>query len=300
MTLKQLEAFCWAATAANFLLAAEHLHVTQSTLSKRIAELEADLGVLLFDRTGLKATLTDAGTQLLPMAQGMLRMSDDIRGALGVDGGQLKGHCRFGMGELSALTWLPAFVSHVRREHPDLMLEPQVDLGATLERRLEDGELDFAVIAGYSARERISSERIADMQFVWAAAPEIVGRRRVLTRAMLETCPIVTAPPAAGPARMMEQWLAVNDFKAGRRLICNNFAAVARLIAAGIGIGLYPKGWLRQLSSSGAVVELTSRPALPLLHYTFQTRRDDGRPLVEQMKKAVLATVDLRTPSPLW
>lgn len=50
MTLKQLEAFYWAATCVNFTVAAERVHLSVSSLSKRIAELEASLGVELFDR----------------------------------------------------------------------------------------------------------------------------------------------------------------------------------------------------------------------------------------------------------
>ena len=44
MTLKQLEAFYWAATCASFAVAAERLHLSVSSLSKRIAELEEALG----------------------------------------------------------------------------------------------------------------------------------------------------------------------------------------------------------------------------------------------------------------
>ena len=46
MTLKQLEAFYWAATCASFAVAAERLHLSVSSLSKRIAELEEALGQL--------------------------------------------------------------------------------------------------------------------------------------------------------------------------------------------------------------------------------------------------------------
>jgi DNA-binding transcriptional LysR family regulator len=66
MTLKQLEAFYWAATCLNFSVAAERVHLSVSSLSKRIAELEASLGVQLFDRSGRAAELTPQGEQLLP------------------------------------------------------------------------------------------------------------------------------------------------------------------------------------------------------------------------------------------
>jgi DNA-binding transcriptional LysR family regulator len=300
MTLKQLEAFYWAATAASFLLAAQRLHVSQSTLSKRIAELEAQLRKPLFDRSGHRATLTEAGGQLLPLARRMLGLADEVR-ALVVQGrGGLRGHCRFGVGELASLTWLPDLVAYVRAEFPDLVLEPHVDLGATLQQRVESGELDFAVVADYSTRSTIASEWIAEVRFQWAAAPSLVGEHRTVTARMLQDNALITMPPAAGPARMLEQWLAVNNLEAGRRLTCNNLAAIAGLVASGVGIGLFPNGWLQQMAERGAVVELRSRPALPALQYTFQCRRDDTRPLLAHMLEAVKTTADFSKPSPLW
>ena len=299
MTLKQLEAFYWAATAASFLLAAERLHVSQSSLSKRIAELEAQLGKPLFDRSGHRATLTEAGEQLLPLARRMLGLADEMR-ALVAEGGAVRGHCRFGVGELASLTWLPDLVAFVRAQYPDLVLEPHVDLGAALQARVESGELDFAVVADYSSRSTIASEAVAEVRFLWAAAPSLVGRQRMVTARILQDNALISMPPAAGPARMLEQWLAVNNFEAGRRLTCNNLAAIAGLIASGVGIGLFPAGWLKQMAARGAVVELKSRPALPPLVYTFQWRRDDTRPLLGRMHEAVRATVDFSKPSPLW
>ena len=300
MTLKQLEAFYWAATAANFLLAAQRLHVSQSTLSKRVAELESQLRTELFDRSGHRAALTEAGEQLLPMARRMLGLADEMRSMVGGSGHGVRGHCRFGVGELAALTWLPDLVASARVRYPDLVLEPQVDLGAALEQRLESGELDFAVVAGYSSRSAIASEAIAQVRFLWAAAPSVVGRHRTVTARLLQDTALITMPPAAGPSRMLEHWLAVNNLEAARRLTCNNLAAIAGLIAAGAGIGLFPNGWLKKMAERQAVVELRSRPALPPLEYTFQRRRDDTRPLLQAMREAVLATVDFSKPSPLW
>ncbi|MFL6692119.1 MAG: LysR substrate-binding domain-containing protein [Ramlibacter sp.] len=299
MTLKQLEAFYWAASAPSFGVAADRLHVSQSSLSKRITELEGQLRTALFDRSGHRAVLTEAGEQLLPMARRMLGLADEMR-TLVTAGHGVRGHCRFGVGELAALTWLPDLVAFVREHHPDLVLEPQVDLGAALEQRVESGELDFAVVAGYSSRSAITSKAIAEVRFSWAAAPAVVGSQRLVTAKLLQETALVTMPPAAGPTRMLEHWLAVNNLEAGRRLTCNNLAAIAGLIAAGVGIGLFPNGWLKPMAERGAVVELRSRPALPPLEYTFQCRRDDGRPVLANMRQAVSATVDFSKPSPLW
>lgn len=80
MTLKQLEAFYWAATCLNFSVAADRVHLSVSSLSKRIAELEASLGVQLFDRSGRAAELTPQGEQLLPRIRELLHGAAQLRG----------------------------------------------------------------------------------------------------------------------------------------------------------------------------------------------------------------------------
>ena len=122
----------------------------------------------------------------------------------------------------------------------------------------------------------------------------------IFTADLLKDQPLLTMPPGAGPTRMLEHWLAVNNLEAGRRLTCNNLGAIAGLIAAGVGIGLFPEGWLRQMAQRGTVVEMRSRPALPPLHYTFQWRRSDTRPLLAAMREAVANTADFSKPNPLW
>ncbi|WP_047471262.1 LysR family transcriptional regulator, partial [Delftia sp. ZNC0008] len=155
-SVKQLEAFWWAATCSNFATAAQRVHLSVSSLSKRITELESALGQPLFDRSGHRAVLTDAGQRLLPAALEVLNAMAALGQALDTREA-LAGHCRFGVGDLSALTWLPAFVAAARQAHPQLVLEPHVDVGGVLEQRLDDGELDFAIIAGRSSRSSLLS-----------------------------------------------------------------------------------------------------------------------------------------------
>ena len=78
MTLKQLEAFYWAATCKNFAIAANRLNISVSSLSKRIGELEASIGADLFSRSARSATLTALGEQLVPHAKDLLRNADQF------------------------------------------------------------------------------------------------------------------------------------------------------------------------------------------------------------------------------
>jgi len=291
MTLKQLEAFYWAATCASFAMAAERLHVSTSSLSKRLAELEDSLGVRLFDRSGHKAVLTEAGERLLPRAGELLLAADETRESVRPDT-RISGRCLFGVGELSALTWLPQLVSYAGQRFPDLRLEPHVDIGVALDERLRNGELDCAVIAGRSPYAAISSHTIGQAQFTWAASPAVVGKSTRLTERMLQDHPLVTLPAGAGTTRILDDWLMANDIDAAQRLSCNSWGAIAGLLIEGIGIGFLPESWARSLSRRGELRVLGATPALSPLAYTFQKRRNDDRPLLREMLAAVRASAD--------
>ena len=82
MDLASLQTFIAIAEQRSFSLAGERLHVTQPAVSKRVASLEEQLGVRLFDRVGRETRLTEAGQALLPRAYRIVNELDDARRAL--------------------------------------------------------------------------------------------------------------------------------------------------------------------------------------------------------------------------
>jgi DNA-binding transcriptional LysR family regulator len=291
MTFKQLEAFYWAATCANFAIAAERLHLSVSSLSKRVAELEESLGVALFDRSGHRAALTEAGQGLLPRALELLDAAASIRHTFAPNAG-LVGRCAFGVGELSAMTWLPRFIAQVRATYPKLVLEPYVDVGAVLEARVDNGELDFAIIAGRSSRQTVLSQPITQAQFVWMGAPTLVEQYQDLPDMLRNRQPIIALPPAAGTTRLIDDWLLAHRIAAVERISCNNWGAIAGMLVASVGVGILPEGWARKLVRANQLCILTEKHALTPLTYSFQWRRGDSRPLVNQMLAQAASVAD--------
>lgn len=283
-SVKQLEAFWWAASCSNFATAAQRVHLSVSSLSKRITELEATLGQPLFDRSGHRAVLTEAGERLLPAALDVLNAMAALGQALDARSA-LAGHCRFGVGDLSALTWLPAFVAAVRQAHPHLALEPYVDVGGELERRLADGDLDFAVIAGRSSRSALLSQPVGAAGFAWASAPSL-GRSSLAT--LLQRHPLVTLPPNAGTTRLLDDWLLSHHVAVRERILCNSWGAVAGMLRAGVGVGFLPAGWVGALGLRAVGARTPLRP----LHYAFQWRRGDTRALIPAMQRLARTWVD--------
>lgn len=296
MTLKQLEAFYWAATCRNFAVAAERVHLSLSSLSKRVAELEASLGVPLFDRSGRSAELTPQGEQLLPRIRAFLGTAAQLQQFAGHSQG-LHGRCRVGVGELSGATWLPKLARLVGERHPGLQLEPQVDIGQVLERRIEDGELDCGVVAGASAGCRLASELVAEVRFVWIASPAFIAQAGTdLPQQLLRSHTLIALPSGAGSTRMLDQWLARHEVTVQRQLTCNSWAATFGMVVQGVGFAFMPEQWAQALQARGVLQILHGGGAMAPLQYIVQWRADDTRPLITELRSLIRSVVDFSPP----
>ena len=283
MTLKQLEAFYWAATCSSFAMAAERVHLSVSSLSKRIAELEASLGQPLFDRARHRAALTEAGTRLVPLAAAMLQQADRLHAEMGTTTG-LRGPCRLGVGELTALTWLPRLVAALASAHPDLQVSVHVDVGAALAERLDKGELDVAVIAGPASRSALCAVPLTHARFSWCTSPGVARCLPRMDADAVRAQPLVTLPQGSGVTQLIDDWLRLAQAPPVRRLACNHWGAIVGLLAHGSGIGLLPQGWAQALCARGVLQELPSMVPLGQLPYAVHSRRDDLRPLVGALR----------------
>lgn len=295
MTLKQIEAFYWAANLGSFSIAATRLHVTQSSLSKRIAELEDSVGAPLFDRSSRRAQLTECGRRLIPLAGQMLDLSEQFR-AGDLTSARLTGVCRFGVSELISLTWLPAFTRMVNRDHPALILEPYVDLARNLERKVVRGELDFAVAPGPGQGAQVSANVVGRVDFTWVAAPGRIHADTVLTRAELEQHPVITMTEGSGLTRAIEVWSQEQGITLQRTLGCNSLMAIVALVLADMGISFLPTQFMAPWLREGTLVALRSEPSLPSLNYCFFHRTDDGRSMLDTMQHYVARAADFESP----
>lgn len=291
MTLKQLEAFYWCATCSSFAIAADRLNIAVSSLSKRISELEESLNTTLFNRSGQRATLTDTGVRLLPRVIELLENMNDLKNQA-TQLSTLTGRCVFGIGELTALTWLPYLIAKARLAHPELMLNAYVDVGAVLQERLERGEIDFAVVAGRSSRPGIVSEPLVTCDFAWMASPAIHARNASCADLLADGVPLVALPPSAGTTRLIDDWLTAHRVTRFERISCNNWGAVAGMLTLSVGVGIIPESWAAKFAESGQLVRLHDTVPLASLTYTFQSRRGDTRPLIQTMRDHTAAVAD--------
>ncbi|MBT8146672.1 MAG: hydrogen peroxide-inducible genes activator [Gammaproteobacteria bacterium] len=146
-SLKQLKYLCAVAEHRHFSKAAETCHVTQSTLSAGIQELESQLGVTIFERNKKHVLITPVGEQVLKQARLLLGNAEDLVAIAQASKAPLSGVLRLGVIPTIGPFLLPKMLSGLRNEYPDLKLFLKEGLSADLHTRLQQGELDVLLLA---------------------------------------------------------------------------------------------------------------------------------------------------------
>lgn len=145
MDLRHIRYFEAIAETLNFTRAAERLHITQSTLSHQIRNLEEELGVALFDRRGKRIALTEAGAKLRSYMLPALGQIDRGIQALKHPGNLQITHLRLGTTPTFNTRVIPLCVPRFLALHPGHRITVEELTAAPLERGVADGRLDLAV-----------------------------------------------------------------------------------------------------------------------------------------------------------
>jgi DNA-binding transcriptional LysR family regulator len=146
MELRHLEQIVAVCRAGGFSGAARTLRVSQPTLSKSIARLEAKLAVKLFDRSGGAAKPTAYGRFIAERAEGLLNgvatLTRDLEQLANGEAGRL----RIGAGPVPRLALLPRLLQRMAERYPSLNLETEQDKAQALLRGLEEGRYDVVFV----------------------------------------------------------------------------------------------------------------------------------------------------------
>jgi len=169
-TLRQLQYVVAVASTKSFRGAAALCHVSQPSLSSQIAQVEGALGVALFERDRRGVMLTRAGEELVERARALLRDSDDLVSTSQHFADPLSGTLRIGLIPTISPYLLPDVAPALRKTFPRLSLVYREDKTTVLVDKLEQGELDAAVLALEANLGDLATETIAEDPFVLAVA----------------------------------------------------------------------------------------------------------------------------------
>ncbi len=230
-----VRAFSATAEAGSLSGAARALGLTQPTLSRQVAALEASLGVMLFERIGKRLILTAAGDGLLCHARAMAASADEMSLAAAGRADEISGRVTISASDAFAAYLMPGIVGRLQRE------APQVTINIVSSNALSDlrrREADIALRHLRPTEPELIGRLVCEFPGHFYGSADWVARHGLpespadIARMGL----IAFEPVERFLAHLNGQGIAVAE--EGIRIMSENSVVVWEMVKAGLGIGL--------------------------------------------------------------
>src|SRR5689334_24337180 len=149
MDIRDLQVFLSVSRHLNFTRAGAELHLSQPSVSARIATLQRELGVPLFEHIGKKIVLTEPGKVLIPYAIKVIGSLDDAHHAIAELKGLERGVLKIGASTTPGMYVLPKLIAEFKRLHPHIEVRLRIRDTHEIEKAVAANEFDFAFVGGH-------------------------------------------------------------------------------------------------------------------------------------------------------
>jgi len=272
MNIRFLETFVWLAKLRSFRLTAERLNSTQAAVSSRIAALEQEFGVRLFDRGSRDVSLTQAGSKALGYAERILRLTHEMRSDI-FDRKNIGGVLRIGVIDSVVHSWLSTLIKLVRQEFPRVTIELTCDTTINLSSHLSNGNVDIVLHADAMPGGDIANVQLGSFPMRWVGSPDLGISGDSLSESELANFPIVSFARNSVPHQYLQGIFSEFPGDAVQINCVTSAAAIVRLIVDGFGIGIVAPALVREELATGKLTLLKVTRAVPELRLVASYRR---------------------------
>ncbi len=259
----RLVVFRAVAEQLSFRKAAEELYLTQPAVSLQIKALEEELGVQLFDRTGSRIALTEAGKVLLGYTLQVNALLTQAEQEVTALSGEHAGHLALGASTTIAQYVLPRMLGDFRREHP--RVQPTLISGNTehIVNAVVQQQIALGFIEGPAHSRDVKTEPflVDELVLIVPAAHEW-AERALITCSEITTTPLLMRERGSGTRRVIEIALErLHVKRAALQIVMelDSTEAIKSAVEAGLGAGFVSRWAIAKdlrLGNSFKIVEI--------------------------------------------
>lgn len=179
MNIRQLEIFLEVCETMSITEAAKQLFLSQPAISKTIRELEADIGILFFDRIKGKLYLNEEGKAFRMKASQFMRDFHALEHFNKYSVEEIP--LRIGTSLTIALNSLPDAITQFKKKYPKTPLKIYSENVLQIQRRLLNGEIDIAFTEGFESNQDFDLELLSEysLYLVCSAQNEFVTKETI-------------------------------------------------------------------------------------------------------------------------
>jgi DNA-binding transcriptional LysR family regulator len=239
VSLRQLRVFASVARHLSFVRAAEELNLSPPAVSMQIKELEAEVGLPLFDRTSRKVALTTVGEYLLAYTRKVLSAMRDAEDVVARFRGLKTGALDVAMVS-TAKYFVPRLLAQFRDEHPGVEVRLHVcNARDEIVALLSQGDAELAVMGRPPQGWPTRAEPFAMHPHVLVTMPEhrFMRMERVPARALQEE-PFIVREPGSGTRAALDEFLHAHHLTMHVAMQMSSNESIKQAVMAGMGVAL--------------------------------------------------------------
>tara|TARA_R110000868_G_scaffold10639_4_gene51671 strand:+ start:79785 stop:80678 length:894 start_codon:yes stop_codon:yes gene_type:complete len=247
LKIANLQALVAVAETESFSRAAEVLHVTQPTVSRRVADLEAVLNTKLFDRLEKRVLLNDVGKELYQHANHILRTLKDTRNAIDNLSDEVMGQLKLGVSGYIAEVYLRPILQKFTEQYPNVELDINLfGSSANAYKRLQEGELDLVL-----STLPMKSKPEYQQHIIWhdklafvCSKQHALAKKKMLSLSELASYPAIVPESDTMLGTIINQRFAKKHLKlrfAPQIPSPANFPMIKMLVSLGLGWSVLPE-----------------------------------------------------------
>ncbi|MCQ4305218.1 LysR family transcriptional regulator [Stutzerimonas frequens] len=241
-----LRLFVAIAETRSLTRAAEREHLALAAVSKRVSDVEGQLGVSLLYRQPKGVELTPAGHALLHHARNLLDNLQQLDADLSEFSQGVKGHVRIHANTSAVIEFLPEDLSAFARQHPEVKIDLEERVSSDTLRALREGLTDIGIFAGHMPGEDLQVFPYREDRLVLVTPREhpLAGRECIALREAAGFDFIGLQQDASLHA-LLQQSAQQMGTPLRLRIQVRSFEAICRMIHTGMGIGVLPEQVVR-------------------------------------------------------
>jgi len=257
LNLNHLSIFQAVAQAGSVSAGARKLRVSQSAVSKQLAEFESTLGLSLFDRLPRGVRLTDAGRLLQTHADRLIATEKEAEAAIRDLKMGVRGRLQIGASRTVGAYLMPPLLARFRREFADVEIALHVENTATIESRLIAGEIDIGFAEGIIGSDLLEYQVFDRDELILIVAPDhaLAGAKQV-SPSQLAQHDILMHETGSGTRSVTEKALSEKGITLRPCMTLASTEAIKRTAVTGIGAAILSVTAVRSELESGSLVQV--------------------------------------------
>lgn len=260
MDVRIFKTFLLVAELLNITRASEQLSFSQPAITAQICSLEDAFHVKLFERTGKRLTLTNAGKKMIDYAERIVSLYEETQNVMATFS-HASETIRLGVSTQMINYFLPSILKELQAQMPSLNISVEICMNTQeVLRGVLEYRYDFGFIHGENTFKQIRQHGIWTEDVLWVASPEFIKKYEVIKD--INDLPVINYTVGSVLRGKLDEFLGNKNLQSP--IEYSDSEAIKRAVISGLGISYLPTTLIKDEIATGKLIVLERNPLMQL------------------------------------